>query len=506
MARSGESQGLQVAVILLTIVAFVLAVSTYVMYTSWEAESKKVTERQNQLISTQKSLDVSSYNLLVAQYVLGIRGSVAEINSLETQVSNSGDISEAKKVLADFQKAQTDYNAKDKNYRNMAEHLFELAVRAQKASVDFDERERQNLKERKDIELREQARTKKAEEAAKKTADDLAAERQQFNAQIAEMKKAAEKNASLFASRQREDKEKNDKNEADIAKYKGDLVTSSRTLGNVREQLKKTQDRGPLYEQPDGEVTQVSQRVGLVWINLGYADGLRRQMTFSVFDHDVNGVTREKAKAKIEVKTLVEPHLSECRIIENPSRNPIVRGDKVFTPAWSPGQQLRFALAGFMDLNDDGLSDRDEIKRIIEMNHGLIDSEMDDDGKITGELSAETRYLVVGARPSEKNAPGKNSKAAMDGYTKIVNQAEKLGVDMIDVTKLLGLMGWKSEERTLKIGQKIVTSGGTGKPGAKAKDKAKAGDKTAEPDAPVDAFDQPGRETPEPTEDESIFQ
>ncbi len=51
-----------------------------------------------------------------------------------------------------------------------------------------------------------------------------------------------------------------------------------------------------------------------------------------------------------------------CRILEDDVSNIIVPGDLVLTPAWAPGRQIHFAIAGFVDLTDDDKSDLDMLE------------------------------------------------------------------------------------------------------------------------------------------------
>ena len=113
----------------------------------------------------------------------------------------------------------------------------------------------------------------------------------------------------------------------------------------------------------------------MVWIDVGRADGLLRQTTFSVYDHDENGVSTATPKARIEVIALGD-RLSEARILEDTPANPIISGDVIHTPAWSPGQRVHFALAMKMDINKDRIDDYEMIKNIIQMNGGVIDAEL----------------------------------------------------------------------------------------------------------------------------------
>ena len=92
----------------------------------------------------------------------------------------------------------------------------------------------------------------------------------------------------------------------------------------------------PTIDRPLGEVTWVDQRSATVWINLGRADSLDRQTSFSVYSADADDVGKAKKRATIEVTRITGDHSSEARITEDKNSDPITLGDKIFTPLWSP--------------------------------------------------------------------------------------------------------------------------------------------------------------------------
>jgi hypothetical protein len=99
-----------------------------------------------------------------------------------------------------------------------------------------------------------------------------------------------------------------------------------------------------------------------------------------------------------------------------------------------------------MDINKDRIDDYDTIKNIILMNGGVIDAELRPDGTRHGELTVNTRYFVQGERPSEAT-----SQKMLDAFKAFDQERERSGVEKIPVEKLLSLMGWKAEERTVEF-------------------------------------------------------
>lgn len=207
-------------------------------------------------------------------------------------------------------------------------------------------------------------------------------------------------------------------------------------------------------EKPDGRVTWVSQRGGMVYVNLGSDDGLQRSTMFTVYDAGAVNLSATDPKASIEITTIRGPHLAEARIIEDTLSNPILSQDNIYSPVWDPGQKTHFALVGFMDIDNDRKSDRRLVRSLISQNGGAIDAEVLDDGSREGRLTINTRYLVIGERPTDK------SKAdSLAAYSQMIDEASDLGIETISVERLLSDMGWRGNERT--VGSGSDPTGGT---------------------------------------------
>ncbi len=283
--------------------------------------------------------------------------------------------------------------------------------------------------------------------------------------QIAEYRQELEKtrtDLTTMTANYLQDKNRLETTNADMARQADDARTSKASIEQkytqdadkwTRNDVRRTEEikmhqttiselRGEVAAVPDGAVSQVDQRQGLVWINLGELDGLKRQVTFSVYGRDNNGVAKGARKAAVEVTQILGPHSAQARILEDNIKNPIIRGDQIYTPLWHPGRPERFALAGFMDIDGDDTSDRDIIHQLITMNGGIIDAEVDDAGKSTGELTHDTRYLVLG----ERKGAGEEVASTMN------RQAQDLGLQVLSVDKFLDHVGYKNVNKLLQYG------------------------------------------------------
>ena len=67
---------------------------------------------------------------------------------------------------------------------------------------------------------------------------------------------------------------------------------------------------------------RVDQRNRTVWINLGRADALMRQVTFSVYPADTTDMTAKGKKGTSRSRKFFDEHLSEARILDDDISTP----------------------------------------------------------------------------------------------------------------------------------------------------------------------------------------
>jgi hypothetical protein len=138
--------------------------------------------------------------------------------------------------------------------------------------------------------------------------------------------------------------------------------------------------------------------------------------------------------------------MSEARIVDDKYGDPILADDVIYTPVWKPGQQRHFALAGLIDVDGDGKSDLDLVRRLITMNGGVVDSYREGNQRI-GSLSERTDYLVIGTIPTEVTpAPERTD------FVNAVTAADRLLVKKIDLKDLLAQIGYKPESNVQRFG------------------------------------------------------
>ena len=175
-----------------------------------------------------------------------------------------------------------------------------------------------------------------------------------------------------------------------------------------------------------GKIVEVQNAV---YINLGRGDGLRPGVRFGVVNSDESRVADAHPKARIEVVEVIwgSEHLSRYKVLSDRDPTTILRGDSIYSPTWQPGRKVEFALIGKMDIDGDDIDDRETIKAMIAQNGGLVTMDLPPIGKGSGELSATTRWMVIG-----------DDFKVLDEGDALESKAKSLGISRIHVDKLLG--------------------------------------------------------------------
>ncbi|MCL6504658.1 MAG: hypothetical protein K6T86_18410 [Pirellulales bacterium] len=446
----GENQGLQIAVITFVMTTIFLSVTTFLFYRqAEEAEAAAATAQAAASEANTKATTLANENMRLKE--------ISGFSPDETIDNINSTLSREMAELEQLTIPQDKQNYRDA-LRFTLTALRDRDARLAAADTEIATLKAQNQAYKAQIDVQLQALQQQASEAEK-----LAQQRHQEKVEADNLK-----NEQLGAMQKRLDEQvaeadKKAKEQEEEIKRKGEEV--AKLTQNVQLLDEKIDQLDPhVFEDPDGEIRWVNQRTRTVWINLGHADNLRRQTTFSVVAAGEHVVLTEKRKGRIEVTQILGEHLAEARILEDDVSDPIVPGDQVYTPLWHPGRQVHFAIAGFIDVDGDGRDDRDVIVTLIEMSGGVIDEQLMPDGTRAGPgMTVDTRYLIFGKSPETAPPPGSEEAeeavpAAADGkvlheeYANMLNDAKKLGIELINVEKFLQHIGWKDPKQVLRYG------------------------------------------------------
>lgn len=232
------------------------------------------------------------------------------------------------------------------------------------------------------------------------------------------------------------------------------------TIDYQREQIAELENIS--FERADGEVMLVDNTTRTVWINRGARDYLRPQVTFSVYSKEHRGIARSTAdvKGKIEV-VRVDQNSAECRILEEDLTRPIAPGDPIYSPLWQSGMVEKIAFVGLIDLDGDGVSDRDLLKEIMDVNHSEIKLQITDEGLRSppeATLDVDTKFLVKGEIPDPTQFPGLDEKVRqienmMNELHLLEEEADRYGVDVISLNEFLTWVGYRNQQRVFRPGE-----------------------------------------------------
>lgn len=495
---SREGQGMQIAVILFAILTVVLAVTTYIYYAASETKEKeRVAAKAAEGVATSAQMK-ANYQATALKFMLGIVKSRKDVDDAKTR-AGGGEDTEVNAWLAKYDLDMSIYGTAateaNSNYMDLPSFLLG-AISRKNQSVGRSQAETQSETAAKAAaEAAAQARVDTAETQMRDQAAVYLTGRTTFEESLKTTIKTANDTQAVAAAAQAKSKKDLENKDAEFTALSSNLAQLSRTKDDFAKKVNDLEQvQGVNIDNPDALIIWINQKQRLVWIDRGYDDGLGRQMSFAVYSQNqaslfkqvermrkegtgTEKVKKLESKGRIEVVRVTGPHQAECRILDDKASDPILPGDWIHSPAWSPGQRLHFALVGFMDIDGDQHSDRETIKHIITMNGGVIDTEIKDTGeRDEGKMSVNTRYVVMGESADKGNLLINNITQYQTIRNAFLKEVDDNSVEKISVQQLLDMMGWKPEEKTTGLGG-VMDAGFTkrGPGGAKAAPKGPPG-------------------------------
>jgi hypothetical protein len=251
----------------------------------------------------------------------------------------------------------------------------------------------------------------------------------------------------------------------EYAAFKGEAQKKSAQMHKINVDLRADKEKldKPSFEVPSGNLQLVDMDTQLVWINRGSGDNLKKGTTFSVYKQINKGVARgvQDIKGSIEVTRVggdLGPHQAEARITRSKITEPMVPGDPIYTPLWRPGLKEKFAFVGLVDLDNDGVSDRDVLHELVDASNGQIVDEVDDKGERhppAGGMGVSTKFLVIGRIPDIGESKPNDVEAAKkiaEWKTKMVTEAQESGVRVVSMEDFLNYIGYDAGRRVWRPG------------------------------------------------------
>jgi hypothetical protein len=434
MAR--ENQGLQIALIIFVMLTIVLGVTTYLCYRNYDDAAKAKALAEATAGKNDNQAKVNEEHATELKKLIG----VAATESVDS-------IKEIQKK--DMEKYGAAYPEEDRFYRRMLEKMQRTIDEKNAELREVQDRIPKLQDEHKARDEEKDEQLKQFQASREKAANDLASEQAKYENERARSLRDQTKLQSDLQAERKKGAEMVAKIESKFQETEKNRLKLVEVAGRQGEKIERYES-GILSGAANGEVTWVNQRNATVWINLGRADGLLRQVTFSVYPADVTDMKAKGArKAKIEVTQILGNHLAEARVTEDEIGRPILPSDKIYTPLWSPGERRHFALAGLIDVDGDGRSDLETVKNLIAINGGVVDCFINDAGKQEGEITVNTNCLVLGDAPTDKEGDARQ----IASFTKLLRDADQLRLQKVQLSDLLQQMGWKNMSPVVRYGR-----------------------------------------------------
>lgn len=465
MAKSkrGESkQGLVITLVFFILATIGLGVATYYGFADQEAKDKEVKKAKADLEVIKKDREWYKYQALQSYAYMGQKVNFEDLGLLRAQY-DSGTLKGKDKPEVDpiIKALDTElrWNAAAKRPGKTYPDL--LKEEKQKVAT-LEVSNKKLLDDKKAAEAREQAKIK-----------ELADARKNYDAELKKVADSAKKGRTddrtdletLRTGFTKEiDKFKAKLEEMAGEKRKVEQVVRARdtTIKGLREQLKvKSAELAESRRSPTDvpvnlgtkwRIVSIDRRGERPYINLGSADRVRPQLTFSVHAVGSDGKVDPVAKATIEVVKVIRDHLSQARVtsIKDPARDPILKDDVLYNPAWDPHLQKHIALVGIIDLAGDGHDDTQEFIRNLKKQNIIVDAWTDTKDKELppkgSGITVRTDYLIVGSgRGSLSEARDPAFAGNLDKAIKAArDKAKENGVTVIGLRKYLDMIGYVS--------------------------------------------------------------
>ncbi len=462
MAASNKSTGLIVTTVIFALIAIVCGAGWYMTFDEARQQQRTWAKASEDL--TKEKQAVTALDLQVQDLKKVTGHTIAQTGAYEQAADNTTAIGAIKEDLAKLNglvgMSTTYKDAVAAIITKVAQ--LESDVKTKDSAID-DTNKKINALEG-EYQKRVDGMTAARDQAVKDKEDALKSKAEEVKAKQAQIDKL---NKDLKAIQAEYDEAKagwdNEKK-----KFETEAEQYNVSIDRLRDKLKNLTRVS--FETPDGHIRWVDNTARTVSLDIGSADGLRVRTTFSVYRKDNNGMARgkEDIKAQIEVTKIIGTHQSEARILEDDIYSPITKGDPIYTPLWSPGRAEIFAIVGNIDLDRDGISDRDRFRDIIASTGATLAHEVVEDGRRlvyqrfpeefiewseeTGpSLDSQVKYLIIAdiPDPSKEVVKDKEEAAkAINGKLKAMrDEARRIGIDEIRMSDFLSYIGHIPERR-----------------------------------------------------------
>jgi hypothetical protein len=480
MAAGNDNNGLKIALAVSITLVILLGVASYFLYSSYAETSARLGETNTKLTqaNTEKGQAVEQLNQvrdlaglgegqtideIRKKYTENNAALTAKVQAINTYIGNAVKAirqEAAEKKLETIPKEVADLESKGaelaqalngpENLKGVSGQLDKTTELLANTANLLSEISRDNINLRRDlaavngitaadIGTAEAARKAKADQVEQITNENT----QTLATLRARLEELQAENQELATSKN----ELEGKSRTDQANAATKIRELQMEITSLHEKLSKSED---ILDSPDGRVVTVDNARGEVRVNLTRDMGVRPRMRMSIFDKSAPGIPSDKVKATIEI-TQVGSDGSNAKVIDQKSLGePIMPGDIVYSAAWSPNEPERFALVGKIDLNRDGVDDREDVKRMIEAAGGIVVYDLPPAkvGQESGKLSPRLAWYIVDeldpirAVTSKPAPPSEGDLRFEKRKSDIISEARLYGVRPLPLERLAAYLGY----------------------------------------------------------------
>ncbi|MFL5241274.1 MAG: hypothetical protein ACJ8FY_04140 [Gemmataceae bacterium] len=462
--KTGESkQTLIIFLVLFVLLTVILGITTYLGYDGQKALDTKAKEETANAKKWEKTADWYRFQGLQYRAYMGAPLSPPETEELGTLRASFGDQQDGTLVTgAELDKRRTE-TAKfirdelDKRFWDPANKKITATLSSQ--IQDLQAKADQATKRSNET----QATLDQTSAKLKETTDALEKAKSDYAKQLAALEGAfSKKQEGYLAEIDRLQHELQDKGEA-TAKTKGssdeEVAKIKKENDRLLKQIKQMDDKNKNLErqipkisridldQPKAKVESLDKTGRVAYIDVGSADNARPQLTFRVVGTTPDGKPG-KEKGSLEITRVIGAHQSQARItdVTDANREPVLAGDLLYNPAWSPNLQKHIAIAGIIDLAGEGQDNTQEFIRGLKQQGVAVDAYIDlKETAIKGEINRLTEYLVVGPLPQDAKIklPKDRQEAYDNKINELQNAAKANGVTLVPLREFLTLIGYR---------------------------------------------------------------
>ncbi|XZE52172.1 hypothetical protein SH139x_003854 [Planctomycetaceae bacterium SH139] len=433
----------------------------FLLWRSADVYSSEASAAATRLSNMSTDIQRKDRQITYLQGVIGV-GELTKAQLDDLAESGSGDAN-FEKVVQDVATAMTYFGPEvDESRKNLSALPEYLTGQIRTLSEQYNNaiQAQQREKARADAEVKvAQDAQQRAENLQQQSEDEKEQLRTQFENDRQQMKLAGEQLKDQVRNQAAKHLTESRALNQQIGTLNTEKTELLATIDDQRRELNRM--RNSQFEVAQGKVTYTRPGDRLVMIDLGASDALRKGVTFEVYGAEKSNVAEAEAKAMIEVVAIRGDHLAEARILGDPfASNPIIPGDKVYSPFWAPGRKVRIALAGSIDINRDGKANSEDIdilRGVIQAAGAEVAAVVDPSGRRAGQqLDSGIRFLVVGERPEA--ADGADQAAtdrelqALAEIGAMIDEARQKGITIIPAEKLVGFLKTMDDAITIPLG------------------------------------------------------